>query len=182
MFRRPLLFHRWPRRRPFPRPASSSVASFSSTPSPLSSPAGDRDNLSRRIPSLTDFPELVYPNVAHTLRNWFLAHFLITPYFDTEFRWVGWGGGKRAGQYRRRTLSFSRRLAEFSRGVHRAIDFVSHRLSRGDLSSLEGPLSPDCLRVVSRNLSLFLPDQRSALAVKAEDIYALFVYQGSTVA
>ncbi len=55
---------------------------------PLLGPAGDPDNLARRIPSLTDFPELVYPNLINTLRNWFFVHFLITPYFDTMFRRV----------------------------------------------------------------------------------------------
>jgi len=55
-------------------------------------------------------------------RNRFLAHTLITPYFDPDFR-----------------------LKEFARGAKLAAVRVSEALSRGDLSSLEGLVDNECL-------------------------------------
>jgi len=39
----------------------------------------------RTLPRLMDFPEIVWPSVIKTLRNWILANLIITPYFDQEF-------------------------------------------------------------------------------------------------
>lgn len=38
-----------------------------------------------RLPSLMDFPEVVWPSIIKTLRNWILANLIIRPYFDQEF-------------------------------------------------------------------------------------------------
>lgn len=38
------------------------------------------------LPSLMNFPEIVWPSVIKTFRNWILTNILIKPYFDQEFR------------------------------------------------------------------------------------------------
>ena len=59
---------------------------------------------------------------------------------------------------------------------------MSQCLASGDLLSLEesGVVDKECLEVVRRNLSLFKPQQRAALAVDRKDIYFAFVYQVGT--
>lgn len=37
------------------------------------------------LPSLMNFPEIVWPSVIKTFRNWILTNILIKPYFDQEF-------------------------------------------------------------------------------------------------
>ncbi|KFB46547.1 AGAP009891-PA-like protein [Anopheles sinensis] len=39
----------------------------------------------RKLPMLMDFPQLVWPSVIKTIRNWIMVHFIIRPYFDREF-------------------------------------------------------------------------------------------------
>lgn len=38
-----------------------------------------------RFPALMEFPEIVWPSIIKTLRNWVLANLIIRPYFDNEF-------------------------------------------------------------------------------------------------
>jgi hypothetical protein len=45
----------------------------------------DRGPPRRKLPSLMEFPEIVWPSVIKTLRNWILANLIIKPYFDHEF-------------------------------------------------------------------------------------------------
>lgn len=39
----------------------------------------------RRLPPLMKFPEIVWPSLFKSLRNFILTHFIIKPYFDREF-------------------------------------------------------------------------------------------------
>lgn len=39
----------------------------------------------RSLPPLMDFPELVWPSVFKSVRNWILSTLIIAPYFDREF-------------------------------------------------------------------------------------------------
>jgi hypothetical protein len=38
-----------------------------------------------KLPPLMNFPEIVWPSVIKTFRNWILTNILIKPYFDQEF-------------------------------------------------------------------------------------------------
>jgi hypothetical protein len=38
-----------------------------------------------KLPTLMNFPEIVWPSVIKTFRNWILTNILIKPYFDQEF-------------------------------------------------------------------------------------------------
>lgn len=40
---------------------------------------------SDKHPPLMEFPELVWPNVPNTMRNWIMRNMIIRPYFDQEF-------------------------------------------------------------------------------------------------
>lgn len=39
----------------------------------------------QKLPKLMDFPEVTWPSVFKTIRNWVLANFIIMRYFDNEF-------------------------------------------------------------------------------------------------
>jgi hypothetical protein len=45
----------------------------------------DRGPSREKLPSLMDFPEIVWPSIINSLRNWILANLIIRPYFDQEF-------------------------------------------------------------------------------------------------
>eukprot|EP00095_Tigriopus_kingsejongensis_P007404 maker-scaffold112_size353035-snap-gene-2.31 protein:Tk07404 transcript:maker-scaffold112_size353035-snap-gene-2.31-mRNA-1 annotation:"hypothetical protein L798_02236" len=108
--------------------------------------------------ALADFPQLASPNLIHSLRNWFLTYVLIKPYFDPDFD-----------------------LQEFKAGARAAVAEVSQCLTKGkcisDLEPLEGLMSPDCLKEVRRQLSLFSLSQRKMLDIQANDIMSTFIYQ-----
>ena len=106
------------------------------------------------VPALMSFPNIVSPRLSHTLRNWFLARTLITPYFDKEF---------------------SQR--DFDIGAHQAAVMVAHSLAVGDLNSLDSLVTSDALKEIRINLSAFSPEERSLLTVSEEDIYFSFAYQ-----
>lgn len=38
-----------------------------------------------KLPSLMDFPEIVWPSIIKAFRNWILTNILIKPYFDNDF-------------------------------------------------------------------------------------------------
>ncbi len=97
---------------------------------------------------------MAFPSFRHSVRNWFFSHALITPYFDSEFS-----------------------VKDFLRGAEVAVDLVSHSLARGELDDLKDKVEPECLDLVSKNLSLLSMKQRAGLAVKREDIYLSFIYQ-----
>jgi hypothetical protein len=44
-----------------------------------------RGQPTENLPSLMNFPEIVWPSVIKTIRNWILTNILIKPYFDQEF-------------------------------------------------------------------------------------------------
>ncbi|XP_021913470.1 uncharacterized protein LOC110826789 isoform X2 [Zootermopsis nevadensis] len=107
-----------------------------------------------KLPSLMDFPEIVWPNIFKTLRNWILANLIIRPYFDQEFG-----------------------LPDFVLGSKQAVECVSNCLSRGDFAALENMVTQDTLQVVKRNISTFTLHQRQELALSKEDVYFSFPYQ-----
>ncbi|KAK7864218.1 hypothetical protein R5R35_002059 [Gryllus longicercus] len=111
-------------------------------------------NPAKSLPPLMNFPEIVWPSVIKTVKNRVLSSFIITPYFDREFR-----------------------LSDFVQGSKQAVQCVSSYLSRGDYNSLEGLVTKDALSEVKRNMSLFSVEQRHDLFVDKEDIYFSFPYQ-----
>ncbi|TRY67617.1 hypothetical protein TCAL_03111, partial [Tigriopus californicus] len=110
----------------------------------------DEDAKRRFLPTLMDFPFLAAPEFTHTVRNWFLTHVIIQPYFDPDFN-----------------------LSEFKEGARRAVVEVS----RCDLEPLESLLTPECLKTVKENLSLFSMIQRQRLNLEPEDVTSSFIYQ-----
>lgn len=39
----------------------------------------------RTLPKLMDFPEIIWPSIMKSIKNWIMVHFIIRPYFDREF-------------------------------------------------------------------------------------------------
>ena len=39
----------------------------------------------RTLPTLMDFPEVLWPSMLKTIRNWIMVNFIIRPYFDNDF-------------------------------------------------------------------------------------------------
>ncbi|CAG2054690.1 unnamed protein product [Timema podura] len=103
---------------------------------------------------LMDFPEIVWPSVVKTLRNWILARLIITPYFDHEFN-----------------------LHEFAEGSKQAVEVVSGYLSNGNYEALQGLVTNETLQEVKSNIAEFSMQQRLELALSKEDIYFSFPYQ-----
>ncbi|XP_067001256.1 uncharacterized protein [Anabrus simplex] len=108
----------------------------------------------RGIPKLMDFPEILWPSIIKTIRNWILANLIITPYFDPEFS-----------------------LPDFIFGAKQALEYVSGCLSRGDYDSLKGLVAEEALEEVKRNISTFSIQQRQMLDITKDDIYFSFPYQ-----
>lgn len=53
----------------------------------------------RSLPSLMSFPEIIWPSVINTIKNWIYIHFIIMPYFDKEFNMIDFvKGAKQALQ------------------------------------------------------------------------------------
>lgn len=42
-------------------------------------------NKQPQLPKLMDFPQVVWPSVFKSMRNWILSNFIIMRYFDSEF-------------------------------------------------------------------------------------------------
>ena len=106
------------------------------------------------MPPLMQMPHIYKPQLSHSLRNWFLARTLITPYFDNDFS-----------------------ISEFSAGAKHAAVSVSNALAEGEMGSVENFLTEECLSVIKKNFSLFSKTQRSLLSIDAKDIYMSFVFQ-----
>lgn len=47
----------------------------------------------------------------------------------------------------------------------------------GELEPLENLLTPECLKIVKENLSLFSMSQRQRLSLEPEDVTSSFIYQ-----
>lgn len=48
-------------------------------------PTNDENRQSDKLPTLMDFPKIVWPSLLKTIKNWILVNFIIRPYFDQEF-------------------------------------------------------------------------------------------------
>lgn len=45
----------------------------------------DEDHSKKSLPPLMSFPEIVWPSVLKTIKNWILVNFIVKPYFDNDF-------------------------------------------------------------------------------------------------
>ena len=47
------------------------------------------------IPRLMEFPQFLWPSIFKVVKNWIMAKFVITPYFDNEFDLNDFGDASR---------------------------------------------------------------------------------------
>ncbi|XP_058122321.1 m-AAA protease-interacting protein 1, mitochondrial [Anopheles coustani] len=108
----------------------------------------------RKRPMLMDFPQLVWPSVIKTVRNWIMVHFIIRPYFDREFS-----------------------LPDFVQGAKQALQIVSSSLAGGEVKQLEGLVDRVALNDIRQSLSKMSVAERYDIQVDKADIYFSFPYQ-----
>ncbi|XP_049962471.1 uncharacterized protein LOC126482399 isoform X1 [Schistocerca serialis cubense] len=107
-----------------------------------------------KFPHIMNFPELVWPSLTKSLKNWILANLIIRPYFDQEFN-----------------------IQDFVLGSKQAVETVSAYLPKGDFENLEGLVHEDTIKELKKNITSFSLKHRQELAVNKEDIYFSFPYQ-----
>jgi len=107
-----------------------------------------------KLPPLMNFPEIVWPSVIKSIRNFVLATFIIKPYFDKDFN-----------------------LPDFVKGAKQALEVVSTRLAAGEIKALEGLVAPDILPKLQSSIALMSLPQREQIAINKDDIYFSFPYQ-----
>ncbi|CAB3377960.1 Hypothetical predicted protein [Cloeon dipterum] len=107
-----------------------------------------------QFPLLMEYPQLLWPSVFKVFKNWIMAKFVITPYFDKDFN-----------------------LKEFGEASQQAVEHVSKQLSKNDLDSLVDLVDKDALLEIRSSLSRFSVQQLSDLAINKEDIYFCFPYE-----
>lgn len=68
-------------------PATAQIHKFPAGLRHYSSQNGDEPSLASRksLPQLMSFPQIVWPSVFKTIKNWIMMNFIIRPYFDNEF-------------------------------------------------------------------------------------------------
>uniref|UniRef100_A0A1B6GAU0 Juvenile hormone esterase binding protein n=1 Tax=Cuerna arida TaxID=1464854 RepID=A0A1B6GAU0_9HEMI len=111
-------------------------------------------NKEQDLPKIMNLPQVVWPSIFKTVRNWILANFIIMRYFDHEFN-----------------------LPDFVAGSKQAVELVSGTISRGDLDSLSGLVTPDVITLVRDSMTTFSLKQRQEFAIKSNDIYFCFPYE-----
>ncbi|XP_058816861.1 m-AAA protease-interacting protein 1, mitochondrial [Topomyia yanbarensis] len=108
----------------------------------------------RSLPMLMDFPELIWPSMIKSIKNWIMVQFIIRPYFDREFN-----------------------LPDFIKGAKQALQVVSAALSGGELKNLEGLVDRRTLQDLKESMGKMSVAQRYDLMVDKKDIYFSFPYQ-----
>ncbi|XP_035781134.1 m-AAA protease-interacting protein 1, mitochondrial-like [Anopheles albimanus] len=104
--------------------------------------------------TLMDFPQLVWPSVVKTIRNFIMVHFIIRPYFDRDFH-----------------------LPDFVIGAKHALQVVSSALAGAETKQLEGLVDRVALNDVKQSLSKMSVAERYDIRVDKEDVYFSFPYQ-----
>ncbi|XP_055599262.1 m-AAA protease-interacting protein 1, mitochondrial [Uranotaenia lowii] len=108
----------------------------------------------RMLPTLMDFPEIVWPSVMKSIKNWIMVQFIIRPYFDREFS-----------------------LPDFVQGAKQALMVVSASLAGGELKNLDGLVDYRALNDLKNSVTKLSVAQRFDLQVNKDDIYFSFPYQ-----
>jgi len=108
----------------------------------------------RAMPRLMDFPEIVWPSIFKSIKNWIFINFIIRPYFDNEFQ-----------------------ISDFVCGAKQALTVISSKLVKGDFDSLKDLVTQnaiDELKPIIQKLSI---SQRRQLEVIDNDVYLSFPYE-----
>ncbi|XP_052895291.1 m-AAA protease-interacting protein 1, mitochondrial [Anopheles moucheti] len=108
----------------------------------------------RKPLTLMDFPQLVWPSVIKTIRNWIMVHFIIRPYFDREFA-----------------------LPDFIQGAKQALQVVSSSLAGGEVKQLEGLVDRTAINDLKQSIAKMSVAERYDIQVDKEDVYFSFPYQ-----
>ncbi|KAI9583725.1 m-AAA protease-interacting protein 1, mitochondrial [Glossina fuscipes] len=114
------------------------------------SPSGNE----RTLPRLMNFPEIMWPSMFNSMRNWVLVYGIIRPYFDKEFY-----------------------LKEFIRGARKAMQVVSVKLMHSDFSGLNNLVTDEALAELKPVIQKLSVSQRRQLEVQESDVYLTFPYQ-----
>ncbi|GLV40614.1 uncharacterized protein CBL_04416 [Carabus blaptoides fortunei] len=101
-----------------------------------------------------EFPEIVWPSIIKSLRNFILTTFIIKPYFDRDFN-----------------------LPEFVAGSKKAVEVVSAKISDGELSALDGLVAKEVVSDLQKSVGQMTLSQRQQIGISLEDIYFSFPYQ-----
>ncbi|XP_013117520.1 m-AAA protease-interacting protein 1, mitochondrial [Stomoxys calcitrans] len=125
----------------------------------LNKDGGEDDNTpepkgKRTLPRLMDFPEIMWPSLLNSMKNWIMVHFIIRPYMDREFN-----------------------IRDFAVGAKKAMQVVSSKLMNGDFAHLTNLVSSDALNELKPVIQKLSMSQRRQLEVKESDIYLTFPYQ-----
>lgn len=56
-------------------------------------PLGCRFGSNRSLPTVMQFPNIIWPSVLKTIKNWIMINFIVKPYFDKEFDMSDFVGG-----------------------------------------------------------------------------------------
>uniref|UniRef100_A0A1B6LUF9 Uncharacterized protein n=1 Tax=Graphocephala atropunctata TaxID=36148 RepID=A0A1B6LUF9_9HEMI len=111
-------------------------------------------NKEQDLPKIMNLPQIVWPSVFKTVRNWILSNFIIMRYFDNEFN-----------------------LPDFVVGSKQAVELVSGTISRGDVDNLSGLVTSDVVTLVRDTLTTFSLKQRQEFSIRSDDIYFCFPYE-----
>ncbi|XP_055917791.1 m-AAA protease-interacting protein 1, mitochondrial [Eupeodes corollae] len=124
-------------------------AYFSSHPNP-----SNESKRQRSLPSLMQFPEILWPSFINTIRNWVLINFIIRPYFDNEFN-----------------------LKDFIYGTKHAVHTISTKLVNSNLTELKNLVSQEAIDEIKPVIETLSVSQRKQLEINKDDIYLSFPYQ-----
>ncbi|XP_055639663.1 m-AAA protease-interacting protein 1, mitochondrial [Toxorhynchites rutilus septentrionalis] len=108
----------------------------------------------RSLPKLMEFPEIVWPSVTKSIKNWIMVHFIIRPYFDHEYN-----------------------LQDFVQGAKQALQVISSSLAGGEYKNLEGLVDRLAINDLKHSVGKMSVAQRYDLMVNKEDIYFSFPYE-----
>ncbi|XP_017149883.1 m-AAA protease-interacting protein 1, mitochondrial [Drosophila miranda] len=128
--------------------------SFASVPQEENKKEQETRSDRNHLPRLMDFPEVVWPSVLNTIKNWITIQFIIRPYFDSEFQ-----------------------LKDFIFGAKQALQVVSFKLMAGELEALDSLVSVDAIAELKPVIQKLSMSQRRQLEIKESDIYLSFPYQ-----
>ncbi|XP_065370425.1 m-AAA protease-interacting protein 1, mitochondrial [Calliphora vicina] len=108
----------------------------------------------RTLPRLMNFPEIMWPSMLNSIKNWIKVQFIIRPYIDREFN-----------------------IRDFCQGAKKAMQVVSSKLMNGDFTTLNDLVSSEALSELKPVVQKLSVSQRRQLEVKESDIYLTFPYQ-----
>ncbi|XP_030388555.1 m-AAA protease-interacting protein 1, mitochondrial [Scaptodrosophila lebanonensis] len=107
-----------------------------------------------RLPRLMQFPEVIWPSVFNTVKNWITVKFIIRPYLDSEFQ-----------------------VKDFVFGAKKALQVVSSKMVGGDLNALQNLVTTEAITELKPVIQKLSMTQRRQLEINESDIYLSFPYQ-----